>query len=42
MDIADQSISLTQWSPITEEHLNPEHFVLLCRLPAGRRGLVDL
>jgi hypothetical protein len=42
MDTADQSISLTQWSPITEEHLNPEHFVQPCRLRAGRRGLVDL
>jgi hypothetical protein len=31
MDIADQSISLTEWSPVQP-----------CRLRAGRRGLVDL
>jgi hypothetical protein len=42
MDIADQSISLTEGSPSTEQHPNPEHFVQPCLLPAGRRGLVDL
>jgi pyruvate/2-oxoglutarate dehydrogenase complex dihydrolipoamide dehydrogenase (E3) component len=37
-----EGITIDEMGQMNELFLNPEHFIQLCRLRAGRRGLVDL